>query len=221
MILSTATFKKAPRGPRSRQKRSKKPEFCLPPPPKKPRASLEVDKNGVKCLDFVYRHLQKDSARRHRSRQKQSKMPWFCLPPPPKKPRAGLNNERNSRFAANSLDLNQKWQDSRFPENLFSIVYKEQMLTVFASGFHDALINLPCLASSHNIAAWTHLTTSSSSLHNLTVYFSLHNIPFYNISSSFNIPATSLHNTIAPPHTPHTRHNTYHPSTVRTHHPHS
>ena len=59
---STAAFKKAPRGLRSRQKQSKKPEFCLPPPPKKPRAALEVDKNGAKILDFVYRHLQNRSA---------------------------------------------------------------------------------------------------------------------------------------------------------------
>ena len=49
------------------------------------------------------------------------------------------------------------------------------MLTVLASGFHDALINLPCLASSHNIAAWTRLTTPTSGLHNITAHFSLHN----------------------------------------------
>ena len=105
---------------------------------------------------------------------------------------------------------------TRFPvsRESFSIVYKEQMLTVLASGFHDVLINSPCLASSHNIVAWTRLTTSLSNLHNLTVYFSLrnssahfslHNTPFYNISSSFNIPATSLHNTTAPPHNPPTQ----------------
>lgn len=31
------------------------PEFCLPPPSKSVRAVPEVDKNGSKCLNFVYR----------------------------------------------------------------------------------------------------------------------------------------------------------------------
>ncbi|WP_270624841.1 hypothetical protein, partial [Ligilactobacillus ruminis] len=56
-----------------------------------------------------------------RSRQKQSKKPEFCLPKPSKPIRAASNNERNSRFAANSLDLNQKGQDSRFAANLLPV----------------------------------------------------------------------------------------------------
>lgn len=34
------------------------PEFCLPLPSKRAHATIEVDKNGEKCLDFVYRILQ-------------------------------------------------------------------------------------------------------------------------------------------------------------------
>lgn len=37
--------------------------FCLLHPPKLARATPEVDKNGVKCLDFVYRCLQKGRTR--------------------------------------------------------------------------------------------------------------------------------------------------------------
>ena len=33
------------------------PEFCLPLPSKRPRAPIEVDKNGEKCRNFVYRDL--------------------------------------------------------------------------------------------------------------------------------------------------------------------
>ncbi|WP_271866748.1 hypothetical protein [Ligilactobacillus ruminis] len=38
------------------------PKFCLPLPSKRPRATIEVDKNGEKCLDFVYRILQNRAA---------------------------------------------------------------------------------------------------------------------------------------------------------------
>lgn len=44
--------------PRSRQKSREVSEFCLPLPPKRARATIEVDKNRVKYLDFVYRNLQ-------------------------------------------------------------------------------------------------------------------------------------------------------------------
>lgn len=37
-------------------------EFCLPLPPKRVRATIEVDKNRVKYLDFVYRILQNRAA---------------------------------------------------------------------------------------------------------------------------------------------------------------
>lgn len=33
------------------------PGFCLPHPPKRPRVAPEVDKNGAKSLNFVYRGL--------------------------------------------------------------------------------------------------------------------------------------------------------------------
>ena len=49
--------KNGSRDPRSRQKWSKKPEFCLPHPPKRGRAIIEVDKNREKCRNFVYRDL--------------------------------------------------------------------------------------------------------------------------------------------------------------------
>lgn len=38
------------------------PEFCLSLPSKRPRATIEVDKNRVKYLDFVYRILQNRAA---------------------------------------------------------------------------------------------------------------------------------------------------------------
>lgn len=39
---------------RSRQKSSEMPNFCLPHPPKRPHATLEVDKNRAKSPKFVY-----------------------------------------------------------------------------------------------------------------------------------------------------------------------
>ena len=78
-ILSTASPKKGARDYRSRQKSREMPGFCLPLPLKRPRATLKVDKNREKCLNFVYRCLQKWRAR-PRSRQKWSKKPGFCLP---------------------------------------------------------------------------------------------------------------------------------------------
>lgn len=71
-ILSTASFKKGARDFGSRQKWSKKPEFCLPLPPKRVRATIEVDKNRVKYLDFVYRILQ--------NRATSSAVNWEVLP---------------------------------------------------------------------------------------------------------------------------------------------
>ena len=62
-ILSTASPKKGVRVPRSRQKWSEMPGFCLLLPSKRSRAAPEVDKNGVKCPNFVYRSLQKGRAR--------------------------------------------------------------------------------------------------------------------------------------------------------------
>lgn len=38
------------------------PESCLPLPPKRTHATIEVDKNRVKYLDFVYRILQNRAA---------------------------------------------------------------------------------------------------------------------------------------------------------------
>ena len=77
--MSTASPKKAPRDHRSRQKSRGVSEFCLPLPLKMTCATIEVDKNREKYLDFVYRIPQKWRAR-PRSRQKWSKKPEFCLP---------------------------------------------------------------------------------------------------------------------------------------------
>ena len=74
-------------GPRSRQKRSKMSEFCLPKPPKSACEDLEVDKNRDKCLNFVYA-ASKISSRAPQSRQKLSKMSEFCLLLPPNSARA-------------------------------------------------------------------------------------------------------------------------------------
>ena len=49
--------------PRSRQKSREVSEFCLPLPSKRPRATIEVDKNGAKSLNFVDRIPQKGPAR--------------------------------------------------------------------------------------------------------------------------------------------------------------
>ena len=79
-ILSIASSKKAPRGPRSRQKQSKKPEFCLPHPPKRPRVAPEVDKNREKCRNFVYRCLQGGPARPPKPRRLRQLSYWEVLP---------------------------------------------------------------------------------------------------------------------------------------------
>ena len=53
--------------------------FCLLHPPKLACATIEVDKNGVKCLDFVYRILQKGPARPPKPRRLRQLSYWELL----------------------------------------------------------------------------------------------------------------------------------------------
>lgn len=55
--MSTAAPEKGARAHRSRQKSRGVSEFCLPLPLKMTCATIEVDKNREKYLDFVYRDL--------------------------------------------------------------------------------------------------------------------------------------------------------------------
>lgn len=54
--------------------------FCLLHPPKLARATIEVDKNGVKCLDFVYRILQKGPVRPPKTARTRQLSYWEVLP---------------------------------------------------------------------------------------------------------------------------------------------
>lgn len=56
-ILSTAAPKKAPRDFRSRQKWSKKPEFCLPLPPKKARGLVSRQLGSAAKISLHAAHL--------------------------------------------------------------------------------------------------------------------------------------------------------------------
>ena len=62
-LIRTNSTAAGPRALRSRQKRSKMTNFCLLLPPNPARTPFEVDKNGSKCLNFVYRIHQTRPAR--------------------------------------------------------------------------------------------------------------------------------------------------------------